>query len=89
MTARPWSGEPTPSVDGQFSKPPEEYDIVSVGFARSLERRLRAAERRIEELLTCQQSSGCSGCDLDCEPGDDPVSRGMAHLAAAKQEDGE
>ena len=78
----PWANEPTPIVD---SKEVREYDMVSSGIARDLERRLRHAEGLVKEHMEIHQA------DVSAETKMNRflswLNRRDAYLAAAERED--
>ena len=97
MTARPWDSEPTPRTDKAYqdNKHQEMGDLVDdlTALARSLEPRLRAAERLLEKFVSnlgpCDHYDHHGYCQSHF--GEMPCSVGgaTAHLAAAREEDGE
>ena len=74
MSDKPWKNEKTTLCETDWNRLLQSMPIED---ARNLERRMRAAERLLEEALECAINEDWSDED------------GYAHLEAAKKEDGQ
>ena len=75
----PWAGDPTPLTDALWSDEDTDGEAY-VTFARNLERRMRAAERLLDDERQWSESSH------DFVDWSHDV---QAHLEAARKEDGQ
>jgi hypothetical protein len=80
---RPWDAEPSPLTDEQgYFFAAGQGEVVPIHFARNEEKRRRAAERILEDLISSQSHDS-----IEHEVA--AIMAAEAHLAAAREEDNE
>ncbi len=77
---RPWDDEPTPWTDELESD--ADYGLITLTIAdvRNEEKRRRAAEKSLADLVDAIESGDGDGGEIACADA-------VAHLAAAREED--